>query len=619
MPLCLLPLLALTLLSPAAPDSAGPRQEALSALATLAQPGPASAEDARLAAFLDHSWELALWHFPDFASSLGHVEYAGRWSDPSAAGRQIYRSDLTAILALLASFDPAHLSPENRLNLEYFRHNLEENLRGLEYPDYLMPVNQMQAFYSGLVYSLSALPLDSPAWREGFLLRLQGIPAVIDQEEANLRAGLAAGITPPRLVMDPVPVQLAALLPAHTADSPFLENLAERLPASLDPAARTAFLDSSRRLVEEEVNPRLRLLSAFLSETYIPGCRATTSWSDLPGGPAWYAFHAARHTTLPELTPEAIHAIGWEEVHRIQARMLAIKDRVGFSGDLPAFFHFLRTDPRFFYASPEDLLRDYRALAKKVDTRLPSLFGLMPRLPFGIEPTPAFAAAGAPMAFYRPGSLANGQPGTFYVNTTQLPERPSWQMESILIHEAAPGHHFQIALAQEMESLPLFRRHAFSTAYTEGWGLYSESLGFQLGLYTDPYQEFGYLSADMWRALRLVVDTGLHHLGWSRDQAMEAFRQYSGQPEENIRAEIDRYIVYPGQALAYMIGKREILALRAQAEKVLGPDFSLRSFHDELLRHGALPLPLLRRQLESWIALSLPPSGSLPGPLTSAN
>jgi uncharacterized protein (DUF885 family) len=355
------------------------------------------------------------------------------------------------------------------------------------------------------------------------------------------------------------------------------------------------------KTLRERVLPALRKFHAFVKDTYVPGARRTLGMSELPDGEAWYAYSVAGSTTT-SLTPREIHEIGLREVARIGDEMEALKKKAGFEGCLAEFGKFLREDPRFFYTSPEDLLAGYRDICKRADAELPRLFGKLPRMPYGVKAVPEYAALSKPTAYYEGGSIEAGRPGYFVANTSKLDARPKWEMEALALHEAVPGHHLQIALAQERGEKHELLRERFYTAYTEGWGLYAESLGTEMGLYKDPYSDFGRLTYEMWRAVRLVVDTGLHALGWTREQAIDYFRTHTAKTDHDIAVEVDRYLVWPGQALAYKIGQLKILELRRRAEKELGRNFDIRKFHDMILAEGALPLDVLEERVDEWIA-----------------
>jgi uncharacterized protein (DUF885 family) len=353
-------------------------------------------------------------------------------------------------------------------------------------------------------------------------------------------------------------------------------------------------------LVRDSVLPAWRLLHRFLIDRYVPSARETIGLSAVADGEAWYAF-AVRQYTTTTMTPSEIHALGLREVARIRAAMDSIITQTGFTGSFADFIQFLRTDPRFFFSDTGSLLREYRDIAKRIDPGLIRLFGRLPRTPYGVIAVPAYSERNVTTAYYMPGSPEAGRPGYFYANTYDLKARPKWEMEALTVHEAVPGHHLQIALAQELENVPSFRKHLGFTAFVEGWGLYSESLGHDLGLYTDPYSRFGALTYDMWRAVRLVLDTGLHSMGWSRQQAIDYFAANSSKPLHDITVEVDRYISWPGQALAYKIGQLKIRELRDHAQRELGDAFDVREFHDEVLGAGAIPLNILDARIRAWV------------------
>jgi uncharacterized protein (DUF885 family) len=349
------------------------------------------------------------------------------------------------------------------------------------------------------------------------------------------------------------------------------------------------------------VLPAWRQLHRFITERYVPGARESIGLSAVPDGEAWYAF-AVRQQTTTDMTATDIHALGLREVERIRRAMDSVITQTGFTGGFGDFIQFLRTDPRFFFTDTASLLREYRDIAKRIDPGLIRLFGRLPRMPYGVIAVPAYAERDVTTAYYMPGAPEAGRPGYFYANTYDLKARPKWEMEALTVHEAVPGHHLQIAIAQELDDVPEFRKHLGFTAFVEGWGLYAESLGPDLGLYTDPYSRFGALTYDMWRAVRLVVDTGLHSMGWSRQQAIDYFAANSSKPLHDITVEVDRYISWPGQALAYKVGQLKIRELREFATHELGDAFDVRAFHDEVLGAGAVPLGILDARIRQWVA-----------------
>ncbi|MCI0573446.1 MAG: DUF885 domain-containing protein, partial [Myxococcaceae bacterium] len=372
-------------------------------------------------------------------------------------------------------------------------------------------------------------------------------------------------------------------------------------PSTIPEPERERLRREGAAAVREAVVPSLRRLFDFWVKEYFPKTRDAVGLSTLPDGEAWYAFNARRSTTTA-LTPEQIHQLGLSEVERIRAEMERVMRSTGFKGSLQEFFQYLRTDPRFFHTDKEALLAAYRDIAKRIDPELPKLFGTLPRLPYGVVPVPAYSEKTQTTAYYNSGSQRAGRPGYFFANTYELTSRPKWEMEALTVHEAVPGHHLQIALAQELEGVPEFRRHGGYTAFVEGWGLYSESLGPELGLYKDPYSRFGQLTYEMWRAVRLVVDTGMHAKGWTRQQAIDFFKANSSKPEHDITVEVDRYIVWPGQALAYKVGELKLKELRTWATRELGPRFDVRRFHDTVLLAGPLPLEVLEKRVREWVA-----------------
>ncbi|MGH9362417.1 MAG: DUF885 domain-containing protein, partial [Thermoanaerobaculia bacterium] len=394
---------------------------------------------------------------------------------------------------------------------------------------------------------------------------------------------------------------------------PLLEAFKE-LPESIPAAEQERLRREAAEAYRTRVRPAYEKLHDYLVKTYIPGCREAIGMNALPDGQAWYAFNAKQSTTT-DLTPQQIHELGLSEVERIRAEMDKVIAASGFKGSFQEFLAFLRTDPQFFFQKPEDLIAAYRDVAKRADPELIKLFGKLPRLPYGVVPVPAYAEKSQTTAYYNAGSLDAGRPGYFYANTYDLKSRPKWEMEALTLHEAVPGHHLQIAIAQELEDVPEWRRYQGYTAFVEGWGLYAESLGEEMGFYKDPYSKFGQLTYEIWRAIRLVVDTGMHSLGWSRQQAIDYFKQNAGKAEHDITVEVDRYIVWPGQALAYKIGELKIKELRAQAEKALGPKFDRRAFHDQVLGNGAVPLAVLEANIDEWIAAGGP---AAPGAKASA-
>jgi uncharacterized protein (DUF885 family) len=430
------------------------------------------------------------------------------------------------------------------------------------------------------------------------IARLEAVPVIVEQTIGLLREGARRGLTPPRITLRDVPQQILNQIAEPEQAAPLRPF--RSLPDAVPETERARLRAAASRAYAERAVPAFRRLHQFIEDEYLPAARDTIAMSALADGEAWYAF-SVRQSTTTDLTPQEIHAIGLSEVARIRAEMDRLMAETGFEGGLAVFMDFLRTDQRFFFDRREDLLVAYRDIAKRADPELARLFGKLPRLPYGVVAVPSYAEKSQTTAYYEPGSPAAGRPGRFYANTYDLRSRPIWEMEALTLHEAVPGHHLQIALAQELEDVPEFRKHGFYTAFVEGWGLYAESLGQEMGFYTDPYARFGQLTYEVWRAIRLVVDTGMHALGWSRDQAIRYFEENAGKAEHDILVEIDRYIVWPAQALAYKIGELKIKELRAWATAQLGAGFDLRAFHDQVLGSGALPLDVLEAKIRRWV------------------
>lgn len=582
---------------------------ALMGLAACQSPGarpdtaaPAAAPTAAQALhqLLDGEWERQLAESPELASYLGDRRYNDRWSDLRAEALEARHQRDREALARVMAIDVAALSAEDRLNHALFARGLREQIEGHRYREWEMPVSPINWTGFAGAHSLArVLRFTDERDYEDWLARLAAYGRLVDQHIALMQAGMAAGRLPPRITMTRFLGQLQANASDDPRQSPLylpFKQMPERLPA----ATREALAARARAVIREQVLPAEARFLQFFADDYLPACRDGIAATALPDGEAYYAYKVRQMTTT-ELSPEAIHATGLAEVARIRAAMEAIREEVGFKGDLAAFFTHLRTDPQFFYTDPQDLLDGYRVIAKRIDPELVKLFGRQPRTPYGVVAVPEAQAPDATTAYYQRPAEDGSRAGYFYANLYKLETRPIWEMEALTLHEASPGHHFQIALAQELGDLPPFRRLGGYTAYVEGWGLYAESLGAELGLYTDPYSRFGQLTYEMWRAVRLVVDTGMHAKGWSRQQAIDYFAANAPKTLNDIEVEIDRYISWPGQALAYKIGELRIKALRAKAEAALGERFDVRAFHDTVLGSGALPLDLLEREIDAWI------------------
>jgi len=552
----------------------------------------------RLQELFQAEWEYNMREYPEDATQVGYPGQNGRWTDLSLEAVERRKHELNAPLKTLLSINRDNLAKDEQLSYDLFRHNYEMAVEGARFPSEYLRITHIEGVQQYLSHILDAMPKFNVQDFQDFVARLNTFGVLVDQTIALLDKGLASGVTTPKITLGYVLQQIDNLLATGVEGSPILELLKD-FPSTL-PEKETKELRLAA--VEELRNnalPAIQRLRGFFAEKYMPNSRETIAMQDLPGGAEWYDFNV-RYLTTTRLSPREIHDLGLSEVQRIHIEMdRAIKES-GFEGSCPAFLEYLRTEPRFYYESGEDLLIGYRDICKKADPELTRLFGILPRQTYGVKPIPEYFAKSQPAAFYQRGSTKAGRPGFFLVNTSEIKSRPKWEMETLTLHEAVPGHHLQIALADEIENVPEFRKHGFYGAYIEGWALYAESLGYEMGFYHDVYSRFGQLTNEMWRAVRLVVDTGIHALGWSRQQAIDYFYENAASSEHNAIVEVDRYIVLPAQALTYKIGQLKIRQLRGWAEKNLGARFDLRAFHDEVLRHGAIPLDTLEEIIKTW-------------------
>lgn len=566
-------------------------------------PQPAQARSAALQQLFAEYWDEYLALNPLIATFIGDARYNDQLPNTLSAE---YRARELAFerkwLARIEAVDVDALPQQDRLSAGIFRRDREDEIAGKRFPAHWLPVNQFYGFTSTLAQlgsGTSAQPFATAADYDNWLARAAQMPALFDQAIANMRAGVEHGVVQPRVLMERVLPQLDALIVDDPRQSLFWKPVAN-LPEALA-GERVRIEAAYERAIREDILPAYVRLRDFIRDEYLPQCRTTHGLAALPDGEAWYAYNV-RTTTTTDLTPARIHQIGLDEVARIQAEMRRVIGTLGFDGDLQAFFRFLDTDPRFQFESEDALLAAYNALRERVEAGVPALFSVTPKAAFEIRPVEPFRAKSAAGGSYMRPSEDGSRPGIFYVNTYDLPSRKTWDMEDLFLHEAIPGHHFQLAIQQELEGIPAFRRFGGFTAFIEGWGLYAESLGKELGVYEDPYMYFGYLQNELWRAIRLVVDTGLHSKGWTREQVIDYMLSNSAASETQAVAEAERYMAIPGQALAYKIGELKIKALRARAEAALGERFDIRAFHAEVLRDGAVPLDILEDKIERFIA-----------------
>lgn len=565
-----------------------------------------------VATIADGYFEEYLRLNPVSASFIGDHRFDDRLGNPlSAAYREASRALEQRTLDALARLDDAALSDQDRLTRAVMQATARSHLDALAYPSHLLPFDQFNngaLFFAQMGAGASVHPFVTVRDYENFLSRMDDFVAWADQAIANMREGAARGIVQPRILMERTLPLFGALVVAEPEQSVFWQPVAN-MPATFGTAERARLTTAYRTAIAEKVVPAYRRLHDFVRDEYLPKCRDTVGWSALPGGRGWYAYLARANTTT-NMNPEEVHQLGLEEVARIRGELETAIRNTGFRGTLDEFVKFLRTERRFYYRSADEIVAAHRNRLAQAMAAVPRLFSAMPKAPLEVRRIEAFREATQAEAEYYPPSADGSRPGIFYVNGFDAASRPNFGADALFLHEAIPGHHFQIALSQEAADLPRVRRFgsdvAFApsgaTAYAEGWGLYAETLGEDLGFYSDPYQKIGALFFENWRAARLVVDTGLHTKGWSRQQAIDYMLANTGSSEKDVVAEVERYIAWPGQALAYKIGQLSIQRLRAEASSVLGERFDLRAFHDELLSTGAVPLDVLERRMRAWIA-----------------
>ena len=545
---------------------------------------------------LDDEWKRGIQENPVYASSMGDKSANQDWPDISESAVRERQKKTREVLEQIRSIDPQSLSIENQLNYRLFLYNYERSVRAQKFDSHLLTFGQRGGIQlehetaEGLSFNTSQ---DYKDW----LVRLEKLPALIDQHINLGRLGIERKITAPNILMQRVANQIQLQLVDNPEESPFF-NVFIDIPENIQDRETIQLM--ARDVIKSKVIPAYYKLNDFFTEEYLPASRTTYGVLDLPNGFEWYENLARYHTTT-DLTPDEIHEIGLSEVERIRSEMQEVIDSLEFDGSFNDFLTFLRTDPQFYYETEDELLEAYLATSKKIDPQMVSLFKVLPRTPYGIKPIPMESAPDTTTAYYMRPAADGSRAGYYYVNLYRPEVRPKYEIEVLSVHEAVPGHHLQIALAMELEGIPNFRKYSGYTAYVEGWGLYSESLGYDIGLYSDPYSRFGALTYDMWRAVRLVVDTGMHYKGWTRQEAIDFFTANAAKTEQDIINEIDRYLVMPGQALAYKIGQLKILELKNKAKKQLGDDFDIKEFHHAVLSQGALPLAVLEENIETYL------------------
>lgn len=554
---------------------------------------------AKLAALFESAWDADMQDDPLEADYLGDHRFASRWPDLSPAAIEARYARYSKTLADLKRIDPQALSANERRNRDLFRREYESRLAAKPFKPWLYDYIRPRDGITALSETAELLPFATTQDYEDWIARLNGVSRYIDQLMGLLETGLREKRTQPREIMERIPPQLALQIPSDAEASPFFAPFA-RMPETIEPTDRERLIGAGGRAIDDVVVPAFRRFDRFFREQYLPASRASVGISDTPDGAAFYRDRIQFHTTT-SMSSDEIHALGLAEVARIRAEMDGVIRKVGFRGSFAQFLEFLRTDPRFYYPTAQQLFDAYAVTAKKIDPELCKQFGKLPRTPYGVRAIPATSAPNTTTAYYNGPAVDGTRAGYYYVNLYRPEVRPKYEIEVLTVHEAVPGHHLQIALAMEQQDQPMFRRNADFTAYTEGWALYSEQLGESMGLYQDPYSKFGQLTYDMWRAVRLVIDTGMHAKQWPRQQAIDYFKANAAKTEADIVNEVDRYIAWPGQALAYKIGQREILRLRAKAQSDLGARFDVRRFHDVVLSTGAVPLDVLAADVDAWI------------------
>ncbi len=568
---------------------------------------PASSKAAKLDALYEQYWEAMLKLNPVQATFQGDNRYNDQLPDfGSAQFREKSHAFTANWLKTIEAVGADGLAGQDLLSYEIFVRDARDSLESEQFPSWMQPVNQMGSMASFAVQlgsGTGAQPFKTVQDYDNWLARGKRLPVLFDTAIDNMREGMRTGVVQPRALMTKVLPQLDALIKDKPEDSLFWGPI-KSMPADFSAADKKRLTAAYRDMIATQVMPAYKKLRSFIADDYLPKTRDSVGLDKLPNGAAWYAFNA-RNSTTTDLSPAQIHQIGLDEVARIQGEVEGVMKQAGFKGSMQEFFTFMRTDPQFNFKTEAALLTYYRALEARINKRVSEQFSLLPKAPFEIRAIEPFRAKSAAGGEYMSPSEDGSRPGIFYVNTYDLPTRKTWDAEDLYLHEAIPGHHFQLALQQELTDLPKFRRFGGQTAFIEGWGLYAESLGTSLGVYETPYDYFGYLQNELWRAIRLVTDTGLHSKGWTREQVIKYMLDNSAESETQATAEAERYIAWPGQALAYKIGELKIQSLRKKAEKALGPKFDVRQFHAEVLKDGAVPLDILEAKVDRWIAIKL--------------
>jgi uncharacterized protein (DUF885 family) len=561
---------------------------------------PAEATGKTLHALFDREWEWRMQANPQFATSIGDHRYDDRLIDVTPAAFAQRDQQTVAFLDELGKIDRNPLSPADRINYDMFKTQLTERHDSYRFNEQLMPLNADSGFHTDFALMPKQMPFATPADFDKYLARLRAFPKYMDDTIALMREGVRTGMTMPKESLAGIETSITPLVVDDPTKSALWEPFAT-IPAAFDASTRERLTTQGRAAISEGVTPAYRRFLEFMTKEYVPHARTTLAATALPNGQAYYAFLVKEFTTT-DVTPDQVHQIGLDQVKQIRAEMDQAIGKTGFKGTFPQFLQFLRTDPRFYAKTPDELLKAASFIAKRMDGKLPSLFTHLPRQPYTVAPVPEYLAPKYTAGRYNPNPPDGTEPGYYWVNTYALNTRPLYNLEALTLHEAVPGHHLQGAISYELSSLPNFRRYSYISTFGEGWGLYSEWLGLEAGFYTDPYSNFGRLTYAMWRACRLVVDTGLHTKGWTRQQAIDFLSQNTALSVHECTTETDRYISWPGQALSYKMGELKIRELRAKAEKALGAKFDKRRFHDAVIGNGSVPMPVLEQVIDDFIA-----------------
>lgn len=562
-----------------------------------------SQNEHRFRQWIEGAWDYTMQEFPEYATYVGYPGQNDRWSELSSAARDRRRLLTKCLLTFGKSVNRHQLNPQNQLSYDLFLQKLELEDQGAKFDDDLVMITQLDGVHLWLPDLIFAAPKQNLKDYQDLQKRLESVPTLIAQTQDMLKLGIAKNFTHVKFLMQKVPAQIDEITVSDYAKNPLYREFKE-LPNFLTENQKIEIQARAKEAIATKIIPAFKNLKKFIETEYIPKCRDSIAAYQLPQGPVYYA-HRSRVQTTTNWEPQKIHDLGLREVERISKLMEQLRNEIKFQGDQTAFNKFLNTDSQFVYKNPEDLITGYREIAKRIDPELPKLFKTLPRLTYGVKAMPDYKGATGPTAYYQPGSPTAGRAGYFEANTYDLKSRPKWEMEALTMHEAVPGHHLQISIAQELSDMPEFRKNEGYTAFIEGWGLYAESLGYDIGMYKDPYQRYGQLVYDMWRACRLVVDTGIHALGWDRARAVNFMAERTGKARLDIENEIDRYITWPGQALAYKVGQLKFMELKELTKQRLGDKYDIREFHDEVLRHGAIPLSVLERLHGEWLAKKL--------------